>query len=59
MGSFTNEDILGLHVDSELCCKDCVNDNELENLDTESNIITVDTLSGDVFFFCDRCKKRI
>ena len=59
MATFTYEDILGLHVDSAVYCWDCLNDNDLETLDRESNIITVDTLSGDVFFFCDRCKKRI
>jgi len=52
------EDILGYWFDREIVCTDCINDNELEDIN-QGKIITEEDCKPDEMIFCDRCNKLI
>ena len=61
MGGYEIENIAFYEVDGESACPDCISEIELENI--TQNEIFLDEMFRDmaesIFFFCDRCNKRI
>jgi len=50
------KDIIGYQLNEEIVCSECINDDELRDIN-QDDIITEDDVDDGVMFFCDRCKK--
>jgi hypothetical protein len=59
MGRIKKDDVKGYLIEGVYCCPNCIEGNELGDMD-EDDILTQQQLeTGDDLIFCDRCKHEI
>ena len=51
-------DVRGYTIDGEEVCKDCITDEEKNNLCADDIILISKTEDDGKMYFCDRCKKQ-
>ena len=59
MGVVKMEEIMGIRFDNEIVCCTCLIDDELMWCTADEIITYDDTQSGEVIYFCDRCKGQL
>lgn len=58
MGIVNRDEIVGIHDENSIKCKDCMTNEDWNNL-KEEDIILQNEIEGDDMYFCDECEKQL